>query len=131
MSLSKLSGINPSTIFGILSGYGRVAGLTEEDRKLALDRFRLRQPHLEQNQPLQTVARAASITVPNRALTGGTVSAVRFGGAVGTRRWNLALGGGKRRLPEKKLRFGESRIGGCDMLSPIQVAKMEIRVSIF
>ena len=65
----------------------------------------------EQNQPLQTVARAAGITVPNRALMGGTVSAVRFGGAVGTRRWNLALGTGKRRLPEKKRRFGGLRIG--------------------
>jgi hypothetical protein len=26
--------------------------------------------------------------------------------------WNLALGSGKRRLPEKKLRFGGSRIAG-------------------
>jgi hypothetical protein len=26
--------------------------------------------------------------------------------------WNLVLGSGKRRLPEKKLRFGGSRIGG-------------------
>lgn len=47
-----------------------LAGLTEEARKLALDRFRLLQPPLEQNQPLQTVARAAGITVPNRALMG-------------------------------------------------------------
>jgi putative transposase len=39
----------------------QLAGLTEEARKLALDRFRLIQPHLEQNQSLQSVARAASI----------------------------------------------------------------------
>jgi hypothetical protein len=30
----------------------QLAGLTEEARKLALDRFRLIQPHLEQNQSL-------------------------------------------------------------------------------
>jgi putative transposase len=38
-----------------------LAGLTEEARRLALDRFRLLQPHLEQNQSLQSVARAAGI----------------------------------------------------------------------
>ncbi|HLJ17031.1 MAG TPA: DDE-type integrase/transposase/recombinase [Bryobacteraceae bacterium] len=38
-----------------------LAGLTEEARKLALDRFRLIQPHLEANQPLQSVARAAGV----------------------------------------------------------------------
>ena len=38
-----------------------LAGLTDEARKLALDRFRLLQPHLEQNQSLQTVARAVGI----------------------------------------------------------------------
>jgi putative transposase len=36
-------------------------GFTEEARKLALDRFRLIQPHLEQNQSLQSVARAAHV----------------------------------------------------------------------
>jgi putative transposase len=39
----------------------QLAGLTEEARKLALDRFRLIQPHLEQDQSLQSVARAAGI----------------------------------------------------------------------
>jgi putative transposase len=38
-----------------------LAGLTEESRKLALDRFRLIQPHLEQNQSLQSVAYAAGV----------------------------------------------------------------------
>ena len=39
----------------------QLAGLTEEVRKLALDRFRLIQPHLEQNQSLQSVADAAGV----------------------------------------------------------------------
>ena len=39
-----------------------LAGLTEEARRLALDRYRLLQPHLEQNQSLQLVAQAASIS---------------------------------------------------------------------
>jgi transposase-like protein len=39
----------------------QLAELTEEARKLALDRFRLIQPHLEQNQSLQSVADAAGI----------------------------------------------------------------------
>ena len=38
-----------------------LAGLSEEARKLALDRFLLVQPHLEENQSLQSVARAAGI----------------------------------------------------------------------
>lgn len=41
-----------------------LAGFTEEARKLALDRFRLIQPHLGQSQLLPSVARAAHI--PNR-----------------------------------------------------------------
>ena len=38
-----------------------LADLPEDVRKLALDRFRIIQPHLEQNRPLQSVARAAGI----------------------------------------------------------------------
>ncbi|SPE43295.1 transposase (fragment) [Candidatus Sulfopaludibacter sp. SbA3] len=38
-----------------------LAGLPEEARKLALDRFRLLRPHVEQNQPLRTVALAAGV----------------------------------------------------------------------
>jgi putative transposase len=37
----------------------QLAGLTEEARKLALDRFRLLQPHLEDNRPLKEVAASA------------------------------------------------------------------------
>jgi len=39
----------------------QLVGFTEEARKLALDRFRLIQPHLEQNQSLQSVADAAGV----------------------------------------------------------------------
>ena len=39
----------------------QLAGFTEEGRKLALDRFRLLQPHLEDKRPLKTVATAAGI----------------------------------------------------------------------
>src|SRR5918998_1533256 len=38
-----------------------LAGLTEEARKLALDRFRLLQPHLEDDRPLKSVAASAGI----------------------------------------------------------------------
>ncbi len=38
-----------------------LAGLPDEARKLALERFHLLQPHLEQHQPLRTVALAAGI----------------------------------------------------------------------
>jgi putative transposase len=39
----------------------QLAGLTEEARKLALDRFRILQPHLENDRPLKAVAAAAGI----------------------------------------------------------------------
>jgi len=39
----------------------QLAGLTEEARKLALDRFRLLQPHLEDDRPLKAVAAAAGV----------------------------------------------------------------------
>lgn len=38
-----------------------LTGLSEETRKLALERFRLLQPHLERDQPLRSVANAAGI----------------------------------------------------------------------
>lgn len=38
-----------------------LAGLTEEARKLTMERFRLLQPHLERNEPLTSVARDAGI----------------------------------------------------------------------
>ena len=39
----------------------QLAGLTEEARKLALERFRLLQPHLEDDRPLKAVGAAAGI----------------------------------------------------------------------
>ena len=39
----------------------QLAGLTDEARTLALDRFRLLQPHLEENRPLRLVTAAAGI----------------------------------------------------------------------
>src|SRR5208282_3314357 len=38
-----------------------LTGLPDDARKLALERFHLLQPHLEQNQPLRAVALAAGI----------------------------------------------------------------------
>lgn len=38
-----------------------LAGLSEEARRLALDRFRLLRPHLEQHESLTSVAKAAGI----------------------------------------------------------------------
>ena len=38
-----------------------LAGLPEEARRLAMERFRLLQPHLERNEPLTSVAKAAGI----------------------------------------------------------------------
>ena len=38
-----------------------MSGLPEEARKLAMERFRLLQPHLEQNESLISVAKAAGI----------------------------------------------------------------------
>lgn len=38
-----------------------LSGLPESVRKLALDRFRLLQPHFEQNRPLRSVAYEAGI----------------------------------------------------------------------
>jgi hypothetical protein len=43
------------------SSMEQLAGLTEEARKLALDRFRLLQPHLEDDRPLKAVAASAGI----------------------------------------------------------------------
>jgi putative transposase len=39
----------------------QLAGLSEEARKMAMERFRLLQPHLEKDEPLTSVAQAAGI----------------------------------------------------------------------
>jgi len=61
LSLSELSGMKASTLFAYSSGMDELAGFTAEVRKLALDPFRLLQPHLEQNQSLQSVAQTVGI----------------------------------------------------------------------
>ena len=61
MSLSELSGVVRQHYLAYSSSMDQLAGLTEEARKLALDRFRLIKPHLEQNQSLQSVADAAGV----------------------------------------------------------------------
>ncbi len=55
----------------------QLAGLPEEARKLALDRFRQIQPHLEENGPLQSVAREAGI--PYRTAQRWVAQYRRFG----------------------------------------------------
>ena len=61
MSLSELFGIGRQQYLAYCVGMDELAGLPEEARRLALDRFRLLQPHLEQNEPLTSVAKAAGI----------------------------------------------------------------------
>src|ERR1022692_1624896 len=57
------------------------AGLPEHVRKLALDRFRLLQPHLEQSQSLQSIAQAAGIPYRTAQRWVAQLSAVRPGRA--------------------------------------------------
>ncbi len=54
-----------------------LSGLPESVRKLALDRFRLLQPHLEQNQPLRPIAIEAGI--PYRTAQRWVTRFQRFG----------------------------------------------------
>lgn len=42
----------------------QLAELPEDSRKLALNRFRILRPHLEENQPLRSVAQAAGVAYP-------------------------------------------------------------------
>ena len=58
-SLSTLSGIRRQHYLACPLSMAELAGLTEEARKRAMERFRLLQPHLERNEPLTSVACAA------------------------------------------------------------------------
>lgn len=60
-SFCNLSGVIFARYFAYSSSMDRLAGLAEETRKLALDRFHLLQPHLEENHPLRLVAAAAGM----------------------------------------------------------------------
>jgi transposase len=62
LSLSELSGIESSALFGYWSSMpDELAPLSEEARKLALDRFRILKPHLEHSRSLRSVALATGI----------------------------------------------------------------------
>jgi hypothetical protein len=62
------------------------AGLTDETRKLALDRFRLLQPHLEGDRPLRVVAASAKTFVPDRSTLGVALPAIGLNGLVRKKR---------------------------------------------
>ena len=62
LSLCKLSGVEVCTLFGVLFEYGPTGGAHGRGPKAALDRFRLLQPHLEDDRPLKAVAAAAGIS---------------------------------------------------------------------
>jgi hypothetical protein len=53
-----------------------LAGLSADARKLALDRFQLLRPHLEESQSLQSVASAAGISISNCPSVGHSVSPI-------------------------------------------------------
>ena len=53
--------------------------LSDEDRQTAMDRFRLLQPHLEQNRSLRLVAAEAGAGLPHCATLGRALSHLRFG----------------------------------------------------
>jgi hypothetical protein len=55
------AGWQPDLLSAAKKRMDQLAGLTEKARKLALGRFRLLQPHLEDDRPLKAVAAAAGI----------------------------------------------------------------------
>ena len=65
---------------------GALAGFSKIDRKSALDRFRLLQPHLVQHRLLCQVAAEAGIAFRTAQRSGGAVSALRFSGTGRKRR---------------------------------------------
>jgi hypothetical protein len=54
--------------------------LSAEDRDLAMSRFRLLQPHLEQDRPMRVVAAETGNFLSNGATLGGAVPEARLGG---------------------------------------------------
>jgi hypothetical protein len=52
--------------------------LPEEARELAMSRFRLIQPHLEKNRPLQIVAADGEGPVPNCTAVGEPIPQIRL-----------------------------------------------------
>src|ERR1019366_565481 len=78
----------------------QLAGITEEARKLALDRFRLLQPHLEENRSLRLIAEAAGI--PFRTAQRWVSQYGRFGLAALARR--KRADSGERRAASPKIK---------------------------
>ena len=102
VSLCKLIGVEVCTgIWHILLCMDELAGLPESVRKLALDRFRLLQPHLEEDRSLRLVATRQEYRIV-RPTVGDAIQAFRSGcaGAKET--------GGQRRTP---CRFAEDQTG--------------------
>jgi hypothetical protein len=102
-----------------------LASLSESARKVALDRFRLLQPHLEQQRLLKLVARDAGIayrTAHHESLViGQTSMRLRFGSA-------LRLLGSDSRKPSRVFRywrqtFLENESFGSDRRIPGNVTK--------
>jgi hypothetical protein len=61
MAFSTLFEVKFSTIFDVLAECGELASLAESDRKIALDRYRLLRPHLEDGRTLSVVASEAGV----------------------------------------------------------------------
>jgi len=74
MSLCKLSGVEVCALLAYSSSMDQLARLTEEARKLALARFRLLQPHLEDNRPLKLAT-----WTPTHQVTGVNTGSWRSG----------------------------------------------------
>jgi putative transposase len=66
---------------------GELAALSEAVRKIALDRFRLLQPHLEQRIPLPLVAREAGIAY--RTAQRWVMRYQKYGLVALVRKWRL------------------------------------------
>jgi hypothetical protein len=89
-----------------------LVGLSEEARKLAMERFCLLQPHVEQNEPLKSVAQAAGI--PYRTAYYGLVSEYRRHGLAALVRKKRADRGERRGVSDKL----KDAIGGLALQKP-------------
>ena len=86
-----------------------LAGLSEEARKLAMERFSVLQPHLEQNEPLKSVAQAAG-SIPYRTAHRLVSEYRRHGLAALVRKKRADRGESRRCLSLRSIdRFSSSR----------------------
>jgi len=103
----------------------KLAGLPESVRKLALDRFRLLQPHLEQNRPLRPVAINAGI--PYRTAQRWVMRYQQFGLAALVRKTRADTG--ERRAVSVKIR--EAIEGLALQKPPLPIAALYRQVQRF